>query len=62
MFLFFSGLGYRPHPNPDTHIDSTLIHFRKGDYNGDWQSWAASLDKFLTSKSRSAVHIKDTCK
>jgi sodium/potassium-transporting ATPase subunit beta len=40
------GLGYRP-PPPDINIDSTLMHFRKGDYNGDWHGWSERLDDFL---------------
>jgi len=40
------GLGYRPHP-PDSNIESTLIHYRKGDYNGNWQPWVKRLNDFL---------------
>ena len=46
----FSGLGYRPHP-PDSNIESTLIHFRKGDYNGNWQPWVKRLDDFLEGRN-----------
>jgi sodium/potassium-transporting ATPase subunit beta len=40
------GMGFRPHPAKG-NIDSTLIHFRRGDYNGNWQGWHQRLDKYM---------------
>jgi len=40
------GVGFRPGPD-NKSIESTLIWFRHGDDNGNWQAWVNRLDKFL---------------
>lgn len=40
------GVGFRPRPD-DNDIESTLIWFRHGDDNGNWNDWVNRLEKFL---------------
>merc|ERR1711936_1254642 len=42
------GVGYRPMP-PEKFIESTLIWFRDGNYNGNWDHWVDRLEE----------HVKD---
>jgi len=39
-------MGFRPGP-PDSQIESTLIWFRHGSYNGNWQKWVERLEDFV---------------
>lgn len=41
------GVGFRPMP-PNKQIESTLIWFRHGDSNGNWQDWVKRLEDHMT--------------
>jgi len=41
------GVGFRPMP-PNKQIGSTLIWFRHGDHNGDWENWVKRLEDHMT--------------
>jgi len=41
------GVGFRPMP-PNKQIESTLMWFRHGDHNGNWQDWVNRLEDHLT--------------
>jgi len=54
------GVGFRPMP-PDERIESTLMWFRHGDDNGNWQSWVARLEDHLADyKNKTFVDQADT--
>ena len=40
------GLGFRPKPD-DKHVESTLIWYRTGESNGDWEKWVERLGDFI---------------
>jgi len=40
------GVGFRPMP-PSANIESTLVWFRHGDDNGNWEDWVERLEQFL---------------
>jgi len=40
------GMGFRPRPDED-HIESTLIWFRHGTINGNWDKWVERLGDFV---------------
>jgi len=40
------GVGFRPMP-PDESIESTLMWYRHGDFNGNWQPWVDRLEEHL---------------
>ena len=40
------GVGFRPMP-PDERIESTLMWFRHGSYNGNWEPWVQRLEDHL---------------
>jgi sodium/potassium-transporting ATPase subunit beta len=46
IIFSLSGVGFRPMPH-DNDIESTLVWFRHGDDNGNWQPWVERLEKFL---------------
>jgi len=39
-------MGFRPGP-PDSNIESTLIWYRHGEYNGNWEPWVERLENFV---------------
>merc|ERR1712008_491435 len=41
------GVGFRPMP-PNKQIGSTLIWFRHGDHNGNWENWVKRLEDHMT--------------
>merc|ERR1711981_33930 len=41
------GVGFRPMP-PNKNIESTLIWFRHGNHNGNWEPWVERLEDHLT--------------
>eukprot|EP00092_Neocalanus_flemingeri_P006793 GFUD01007336.1.p1 GENE.GFUD01007336.1~~GFUD01007336.1.p1 ORF type:complete len:347 (-),score=67.21 GFUD01007336.1:191-1231(-) len=41
------GVGFRPMP-PSKNIESTLMWFRHGEHNGNWQDWAQRLEDHMT--------------
>ena len=46
---------------PDERIESTLMWFRHGDDNGNWQSWVARLEDHLADyKNKTFVDQADT--
>ena len=40
------GLGFRPSPD-QKYIESTLIWYRSGTANGNWEPWVMRLKEFL---------------
>ena len=40
------GMGFRPRPE-EKNIESTLIWFRAGTFNGNWQKWVERLEDFV---------------
>ena len=40
------GMGFRPRPE-DKNIESTLIWFRAGTFNGNWEKWVERLEDFV---------------
>jgi len=61
------GLGFRPSPD-NKHIESTLIWFRSGEYNGNWKPWVSRLQQFLNdydehdNKTKSRKRDRDLVK
>lgn len=45
------GVGFRPMPDQDKNVESTLIWFRQSDYE-DGNIWAKQIDDFLKSKHK----------
>jgi hypothetical protein len=45
-------MGFRPMPDEDKAIESTLIWYRSGTENGNWKDWTGRLDAFLAGKQQ----------
>lgn len=43
------GVGFRPQPDQDKNVDSTLIWFNKNVEN-DWRFWSDQLKEYVQSK------------
>jgi len=57
-------VGFRPGP-PDSQIESTLIWFRTGSYNSNWEKWVDRLDDFIKDYENETnwrtKHATDDC-
>ena len=49
-------MGFRPSP-PDDKVESTLVQFRHGNFNGNWHGWSQRLDDYLKGELRSTLII-----
>ena len=51
------GMGFRPHPE-ERQLESTLIWFRAGSQNGNWENWVERLGDFI--KVRNLKEIRNS--
>jgi len=50
--IFFAGVGFRPMPDREKYVESTLIQFRHGSQPWEeWQPWVDRLSDHLKRKS-----------
>merc|ERR1711988_968325 len=54
-------MGFRPTP-PDSQIESTLIWFRHGTDNGNWEKWVERLEDYVKDyENETDAGAKDDC-